>query len=244
MKSGSSKYFGIMKIRYAGFWLLLVLLHVNATAQSKSWPPADWLDTSIHYGNIHRPSIQMVKGYMVLKSGDSLTGYMYLYPYQFYKGCYILEPGKFSARLIRVKKIRYIVADIASLGHNETKLVTSDIRHPHRAFWRLIGKKGEISIYDLSMGIFSHLSSQELTKKFLYNLSADTFNDDMYMVTKEGTINIYRSVISWGAGDRSLDLLIKFINRRYHQAFKKTDFASGMAMVNYILDRENEPRFP
>jgi len=246
VQPGTIEYFGIMKISRADFCILLLLSGINAAAQNKPWPPPGWADTSINYGGRYVPPRQIVKGYMVLNSGDSLTGYMNLNSWTWFgsKGCDILEPGKFSTRFISARKIKYIRADIASLGRKETELATLNIRHPHHAFWRLIGQRGEISIYDRSTGIFSHLPGNEVTILRLGDTSADAFNEYMYMVTKAGLVKIYGQ-FRWRYNsslvrNHSLKLLIKFINRRYHQALKVTDFASGMAMINYILDKENE----
>jgi hypothetical protein len=243
---GAIAYFGVMKVNRADFCILLLLPYMNAAAQNKVWPPPGWADTSIFYGSKHLPPRQNVKGYMILYSGDSLTGYMNLNSSTWFgiKGCEILEPGKFSSRFIFAKKIKYIRADIGSLGHKETELVTLDVRHSHQAFWRLIGQRGEISIYDRSTGIFWHTSDEVLTKYRFDNFHADAFNEYMYMVTETGPVKIYGK-FGWGLNsafvrNHSLELLIKFINRRYHQAFKVKDFASGMAMINYILDKENE----
>ena len=35
-------------------------------------------------------------------------------------------------------------------------------------------------------------------------------------------------------------LIVKFINKRYHQSLHKGDFKTSMAMIDYILDKENE----
>jgi len=76
--------------------------------------------------------------------------------------------------------------------------------------WSLIGRKGNVAIYDLS-----------------YNLRLNHFGTRMVLKENKKIIKIHHG-------------LLNFINARYHKSFKNDDFKTGMDMIDYVLTEENK----
>ncbi|HEY1871340.1 MAG TPA: hypothetical protein VGG71_09790 [Chitinophagaceae bacterium] len=216
---------------------ILSLTHLLVGAQNNVWPPKVWSDTAAAVGtNPHFAAHQSLKASVLLKNGDSLSGYISLDP----TSCLLLQTGKFDAKWISSKEIKYIIADVSSFGNAPTELYTLNISNPKNAFWRLIKKQGSVEIYDQSIGIFSN----DPEKLRVVNGWANNFNEYMYLLIDGNPTRIY-SKFSWSSGtfyrvkNKSSELLLKFINKRYHQDFKEGDFKTGLDMVDFILYKEN-----
>jgi hypothetical protein len=209
----------------------------NVRAQDKRWPPANWSDTTVHDPGMHKVYTQSLKGFAVLNNGGKITGYMSLSP----SSSLMLISGKYEATVVPSKNIKYIKADISTLGRNFTELYTLNIKQPSNSFWRLIERKGNVSIYDWSRGIFT--DDQDKIRRES-NISANEFNENMVLIKAPNgePIRIYGK-FSWISPmlqnkNPSKELILKFINSRYHQTFKGNDFKADMDLIDYILDKE------
>jgi len=225
------------------YFILFCLVGFHVSAQERPWPPKGWADSSIFYGGKNLPPGQNLKGVLTLKNGDSLVGYIRLdiphYPFR-HNGCWLLPKDTYTPIWINVQKIRNLRLQAASLGRSITEIYTLPIDHPKHAFWRLIAKKGTVAIYDRSEGIFSHESSWATWKNHrIWDVAADEFNDDMLLMSKGDPIKIYGNYRIYQFRDRPAELILKFINDRYHKSFKLADFKTRMDMINYVLDAEN-----
>jgi hypothetical protein len=124
----------------------------------------EWADTSVFYGGKNISLSQNLRGVMLLKNGDSLNGYIQFdikhFPQEHrLNGCWLLPENKNTPIWVNVQKITKIKVEAASfLGRSFTETYTLPINRPKYSFWRLIGKKGVVAIYDRSMGVFSHES--------------------------------------------------------------------------------------
>lgn len=142
--------------------------------------------------------------------------------------------------LIKPDSIRSIRVAAASFGSAFTDIFTLPVDHPKNAFWRLIAKKEKVAIYDRSMGIFSHESRQAISKKSRgYNMSADEFNENMYMISNGEVIKIYGTFAFHRHRDPPEELILKFIKERFRQSFEPTDFKTRMEMIDFVLQAEN-----
>lgn len=225
------------------YFILFYLVGFHVSAQEKPWPPRGWADTSVFYGRKNLPPGQNLKGVVTLKNRDSLIGYIRLYiPHYPWgrNGCWLLPKNTYIPIWINVQKIKKISVETASLGRSVTEIYTLPIEHPKNAFWRLIAKKGAVSIYDRSEGIFSHESRWIIWNEYRdINIAADEFNEDMFIISNTDLIKIYGSYGLYKFRDRPAELILKFINDRYHKSFKLADFKTRMDMINYVLDAEN-----
>jgi hypothetical protein len=75
------------------------------------------------------------------------------------------------------------------------------------------------------------------------NCSKDEFNDNMFLVDGEHWINIYHGATGfWERKNISNKLILEFINKRYKLNLHQSDFKSGMDMIDFILDKENQKK--
>jgi hypothetical protein len=150
-----------------------------------------------------------------LKDGDTLQGIIRTTGF----GCMFLENGKFKAVFVPVENINYVFGDdVVSLGRNFYVLKKFD---NHRDLYRLVEQKGNIAIYDLPPNDFK-----------LYTFGAPMF----FVIEGKLRVEIYGGLCLANKDE----LILKFINKHYHQSFKESDFKTGMDMIEYILDKENE----
>jgi hypothetical protein len=223
--------------------MLFILFSLSVPAQDSSWPSAGSMDSTVFYGTKNVSPRQYLKGYVILKNGDSLTGYMTFAFHTFlmrHNRCILLQRNNDAANWISPQKIAHIKVEAASFNRGFSTLYSLPINHPKNAFWRLIADSGAVAIYDRNLGIFSHLGRWEIWQKYLQvNMSADEFNENLYMISNGVPIKIYGSYGIYKARDRPAELIVQFINERYHQSFKTTDFKTKMDMIVLILQKEN-----
>ena len=87
--------------------------------------------------------------------------------------------------------------------------------------------------------MFSHESRWTTWNNYRnINIAADEFNEDLFMISNTDPVKIYGSYGLYKVRDRPAELILKFINDRYHKSFKLADFKTRMDMINYILDKE------
>ena len=96
-------------------------------------------------------------------------------------------------------------------------------------FWRILGKIDNVEVVD-KVRFRSHLHSNDW-KSFAY-----LGRRKMLLITKDGYAQIYRRILFRNVNKS----ICRFINKRYHTSFRKTNFKSTGAMIDYILDKENE----
>ena len=201
----------------SSFLLFCLILNTsNGVAQDINWPPKEWKDSVyVRYFKGSKFIDRNFYGKIVLTNGDTLRGIIRVTGL----GCMFLESGKFESMLITVNDINYILGyNVVSLGQNFYMLKKLPKR---RDLYRLVAQKGNVAIYDLQPDDFK-----------LNNLGAP-----MLLVTPKRSIRkIYGGF--WFANKHKL--ILKFINKRFHQSFKESDFKTEMDMIDYILDEENK----
>ena len=91
-------------------------------------------------------------------------------------------------------------------------------------YWRMLGKRNNISIYD----------------NFRYN-NGD-YNSDNAFLTKMVLTNYNQclTLYQWRPFNSTKGSLKRFINKRYKANVHKSDFKTIRQMIDYILDKENE----
>lgn len=189
----------------AGFLCAVFLLSVStARTQERRWP--------IHYGRHIYDDARVVKGFLLLKNGDTLRGWIKLLPYGL---AYPLWPGEGSeVSEIELRNIRYIRLEIPFMKDDHTDLVNLGYK---RFLWRRDGQKGNAAIYDNELGANGTM---------------------MILVNGEKIVKLYHKM-SWilhgGNTDR---MVVRFIDKRYKLSMRTKDFQTRQEMIDTILDRE------
>jgi hypothetical protein len=191
------------KVQGLVVWALLSSLLIHA--QERKWP--------VQYRTRMDNGAPIKEGYIVLKNEDTLRGFIKVLPIT--NSYPILDTGNNQLCDIDVKDISMMrLYDISTAGpYNDF----FNLGYKH-FLWRLIGKKGDISMYDdeLKSGILQITIFTPTKKIRLYS---------------KWTWFIYNSNI-----DR---MLVHFINRRYKVRVSEDDFKSTSDMYQYILDKES-----
>jgi hypothetical protein len=134
----------------------------------------------------------------------------------------ILGQGNYSKDVIKIytQNISCIIFNIKSpfINSDSTEYVNVDGNN----LWRLIARRDKVSIYDVYDGI-----EKNPTKYFA----------KMVLATPNEIIKIYNS---FPLIKNHLNSILRFINHRYNQHFKKKNFKTVHQMLDYILDKENE----
>jgi len=193
-----------------------ILEKENEKDTLEKWPPKEWTD-SVYYKRTRAGwiSTRNFYGNILLKNGDSLSS-CYIRPW-FYD-CDVLADNKFQSIKILDTEIKYmrVPAPLFDKGYMEMSSVYGS------TLLRLIRQKGEARIYDYS-----------------YDTNPSVFGSPMLLVVdKNKPLKIYGNSL-WPRKNTK-NLILKFVNTRYHQSFKQNDFKTEMDMLDYILDRENE----
>jgi hypothetical protein len=218
---------------------ILLLLTMGAFALSNAQDSlllySHTYDSTVHSGYKILP-YQFLNGYIVLVKGDTVRGYFSIrsqYSYTTFNYCLFWGSQNPVPIKIATKDIKYIRADIESLGRHYAEIIVHK-----KGYWRVIKEKGGIIIYDGSAGIFSDKPLYHIV-----NCSKYEFNDNMFLVDGEHWINIYHNAGGfWEGRNISNKLILEFINKRYKLNLNQSDFKSGMEMVDFILDRENQKK--
>ena len=179
-------------------------------SQDSTWPPKEWKD-SVY-------SIRTRGGWA---STRNLFGDLVIKNGDTFRGCYfrpwafdgyVLPPGQIHPVKIEYNKLIYFSAK----NQVEFRPIYKD------RLWRLIAQKGNISIYDLSV-----------------NSNVNDFGTPMLLKKGEKITKMYGS-LTWPELTNKNQLILNFINSRYHKSFKPQDFKTGMGMIYYILEEENK----
>jgi hypothetical protein len=214
-------------MRIVSLILVLSICRLPAFSQSAAWPPEAWRDSSIHYmeRTSHGHTIMVginrrLPGYMILKNGDSLSGYIGIGAGTEAPRYTMLEKGAEKGRFIFVRDIRRVVVETPS---GET--ITLESLH-NWAIGRLVARKGDAAIY----------SSDVLRAGF------PDGGAQLLLITKGRLRFIYRQAIFFNENDfeptHRGEQIVRFINRRYGSHFKPGDFKDLPAMLDLILDKE------
>lgn len=189
----------------AGLICSVFLLPVrNAKAQGDRWP--------VHYGKLIDDDAPVVKGVLLLQSGDTLSGWIKLL--RFRKG-YPLWPGPGSGVAdVGLRQIRSMRLDIPFMKEDHTDFVNIGYK-PY--LWRRDGQKGDAAIYDNELNA----------------------NGTLMILVKAGRIVKLYHKMAWVLHDGNVDpLLVKFIDKRYKLSLRETDFRTRQALIDFILDKE------
>jgi hypothetical protein len=189
------------------------------------WPPDDLhFGKGTLYGNI-RP---VEKGFVALKNNDTIFG---LIKINFTIPLPVLPNGKKAAGdIIRYDghEINYFRVYNDSVTNTQCYLDFVPLPIPYNScqalhIWRLLGKKNDISIFDL----FAYGYNNPNKIAYLYKT---------ILFSKNNYIKLY----TWYPFRGIRGSLERFINRRYKTSVHKKDFKTIREMINYILDKENE----
>jgi hypothetical protein len=207
--------------------LLLVICAFLSTGhvlgQSAPWPPADWQDTSVQYKTNGRGvhfSYRNFKGRMVLNTGDTLSGYLRLYG----SHCFLLQQGQTVPADKSPADIKLILADYGPLT---VTLVNLHRYSLGRYFWRVLAKKGNVTIYDAMN-----------RNEWNYANDLNRLGTSMVLYTGSRRIKLYGELSEFSYHPEKR--LLEFINKHYQQSFQQQDFKTNRDMISYILDQENK----
>ncbi len=183
---------------------------------------------------------QLLKGQIILQNGDTLKGYLSINHKNISTNnaaWYFMKTANQDSTRVPFKNIKYISADIESLGNNPTIIIAMKLQWPARRYFRVIKEKGDIMICDESFGVFS----DEPWIYYRSNVSRNEFNSRMFLFKKTKKILIYENLNYFFPNtNRSNEFILKFINKRYHLSLQQSDFKSGMDMLDFILNEESK----
>jgi hypothetical protein len=191
------------KVQGLVVWALLSSLLIHA--QERKWP--------VRYGTRMDNGAPVKEGYIVLKNNDTLRGFIKVLPIT--DSYPVLDTGDNQVRDIYVKDISVMRLYDHSPEGPYNDFFNLNYKH---FLWRLIGKKGDVSMYDdqlrsgiLQITIFTPTKRMKLYSKW-----------------------------TWFICNSNMDkMLVRFINRHYKVQFSEDDFKSTSDMFDYILDRES-----
>jgi hypothetical protein len=204
--------------------IFLVFIADAQPSLQSNWPlrSAAYERGSTSYNNA-----PVLKGFILMKNGDTLKGKIKLiistgkppsrYAFPF------LQDGKNGAddiQYIGVNSVNYFRVFNDSVNNTFTDIVNVDNR-----FWRLLGKKNRVAVYEETIS----------TSMFLFNRDGRVM-----FVSENKPVIITSSFSTMLHGWHIYPAIINFINKRYHKSFKENDFKTGMDMIDYILNNENE----
>ncbi|HEY8971214.1 MAG TPA: hypothetical protein VIM64_19050 [Puia sp.] len=214
-------------MRIISLILVLSICRLPVLSQQTAWPPVAWRDSSIHYmeRTSHGHTIMVgvnrrLPGYMILKNGDSLSGYIGIGAGTTAPRYTMLEKGADKGRYILVRDIRRVVVETPS-----GQTITLESLH-NWAIAKLVARKGDAAIY----------SSGALRAGF------PDGGAQLLLITKGRLRFIYRNALVFNENDfeptHRGEQIVRFINRRYGFNFKPSDFKDISAMLDLILEKE------
>lgn len=206
--------------------IILASCSVNNITDRKDWPYSPIGTRS--YASIYRTSA-IYDGTIVLKSGDSISGKIKLLPYL---------PSLNLTYLQLLPKNKTDVNDILNINRNKIAQVRLSAPLPFDSsgntylftmgdneLWRLIKRKGQISIYD---GIFNYLPKGRCNATMLM-----TNPHEKIMISPRFLQGVFYA-------DAVRPFLLDFIKKRYHENFKSGYFKNDQSIIQYIVRKENE----
>jgi hypothetical protein len=188
----------------------------------KSWPKNS-LNKHLDYDPVYM-------GYIVTTNGDTLRGLMKFgstyKPHETMTRIMIIPLGqnkKDSIIHLRKKDINYI----RSFEDSTKNKFTDFLKLPNGGLYRLIEKANDIGMY------ISNSYTNGTYNCPLYKGGMLLYKDKTEVIISIG--NFFSNNLRSPQKN-----LVQFINKRYQQDFNKEDFKDEKAMVDYILNKENE----
>jgi hypothetical protein len=201
-----------------------------------NWP--SWWNP--HRGNLHS-FFNNKYGSIILTNKDSITGLIGGgYITSRYEGVVILPKGKTSeGELIHFVEnqsennlYNYKTSDeinfLKIYSDSTNHMCHTDFYNLHQKYnllkyWRLIGKKGEINIYD----DFQYEGGNGNKHGYMKKIVMANKSDLIYIYKRKPFCTI-------------LGTLRRFVNKRYKYNLNKTHFSNIRQIIDYILEKENE----
>jgi hypothetical protein len=211
-------------------WLLIISLIMEGcactppTALDIKWPDykrlrrygdgtAFYLSAPVRKGYVLTNNRDTIKGYIKINNYNNALGHLSFVP--------VLPFGKAERSdiiLVRPKDIDYIRVEVpGSKDSLDFGILDSDT-------WRVLARKDPVRIY-----------YQQWWENDIDGILT-TF-ENITLTAPGVSIRIPLSVR--GEDSRSY-CLVHFINKRYGQHFRESEFTGQRSMLNYILDKENE----
>ncbi len=210
--------------------LFILIFSSTLNAQSARWP-----DRFYNKGRGQRYNEAPIQnGYVVLKSGDTLTGEIKIPPFDG-PYCSILPRGKeISIKNIidfYPKEIKAILV-YNNFAYPETTAFESLNHNGKMWLWRLLSKRDSTAINDDVVQ-----TSSDSVKGFKYQDPSKKGYYSMRMILISGNQRI--KIFQWPRLEKASNLILKFINKRYGMNFSVDHFKTAQAMFEYILNMEN-----
>ena len=212
----------LSKYRYVTSLILALIGFGGGRAYEQQTRPDDWpvtLGRHWLYSPMYNDT-RVQKGYIVLKSGDTLRGHMKVLPYShgIFTAIPLLLPGGSTTYDIRSVKRENISSIRIYEDSSENKNDFTDFFNlgDNHALWRLLARKNELSIYDDYSSCFGH-----------------PFGEEMIIAGNNKRIVIYKNTFY---PEDVLPAVLKFANKRYKAHFTANSFTDENALLNYILD--------
>jgi hypothetical protein len=169
------------------------------------------------------------EGYILMKNNDTLKGYFKMRELNEFnvpsKPIPFLPFNKTSVSdiiNIKIDSINYIRKKLAK-GTDSADYVPFE-----STLWLVLGRKNRISIL-----------YQEWNKRADYDVSIYQQWDEIIVTSEKLIVKIPTYGKKWNPHSQNF-FILKFINDRYGQNFNSNDFKNQKAMLDYILDKENE----
>jgi hypothetical protein len=234
MLKKNNSYIGIVSIIYCS--LIFVGCGHNLTQLQREWPiKTGWTN--------QYSTFPVQRGCIILRSKDTLCGIIKLLPNGqriHYAYIQILQNSMKDAKdVIKIEKNDIEFINIYKYNGNiQSKSI--DYYYLGNKFssdyWRIIGKRNGATIY---------ISDYPNNESDDWNDSNQDYYQLLLTSKKDTTIigtyqSLLRSDKSSHRTIKNTKILLKFINKHYSQHFNKEDFKNNQALLDYILDKENE----
>jgi hypothetical protein len=215
-----------MNVKYKQTLVLAFLLSSKAlfAQQADNDSKIYWEDTSAHchYQRTTLWCYRWLKGYVILKNNDVISGYIKIWG----NGKdFITKTGDSDNSVFKswkdIKLIRVAIPCILgdTLEYRNIGRFPLHINY----LWTVVGRKGNVVVYS---------TPAQMNGLFYYGFELKLFSNN-------SEIKI-ASLASIFFGYNEHKKLLKFINKRYKQHFTGADFKDLKAIIDYILDKENE----
>ena len=162
------------------------------------------------------------KGFVVTKNRDTIAGLVKLIFFPYGDHIPVLPTGKQAAEAIinvRRKNIELIRTFQDSTNRTPTDYANIDFD----GLWRVLARKDSTGLFDNYDGMGN---GQKYSEK------------RMILVSKGEKVLMYSG---WHSLFQSRNgYLLRFMNKRYHQHYKKDEFKDLQAEMDYIVNKENE----
>jgi len=195
-----------------------------------------------HTGSDQDDGYIITKGYIVTNRNDTLNGYIKITPTIDIDQSHLAESVPFLPfNKTAAKDIRDIEIDSINLIRTITEnnytadYIPLQSVNFERTLWLLHIQKNDIKI------CYQYQFFQTIDYSNDINPVQNNYGGELVLVPKAGSIITIIPTGNFNSrlGDAKLSML-KFIRKRYHQTLAENSFKDKNAMVDYILDKENE----